>query len=83
MISAAWAFLTTKIGRYLAIAGAVLAFVGGIALTFYSKGRRAEKGKRLESRLKAIKQKEQDEDEIQDLDDIELARRISRMRDDG
>jgi len=79
MLSAAWAALTSRIGRYIAAFGAVAA----ILFAAYRKGGADAAAKRAEERLKSIKKAREVENEVDRLGDDALDRELDRwMRHD-
>lgn len=79
MLSAAWAVLTSRIGRYVAAIGAALA----ILFAAYSKGKQDASAKRAEQRLKSIQKAREVEDEVDRLGGDAVDRELGRwMRHD-
>jgi len=79
MLSAAWATLTSRIGRYVAAIGAVLA----ILFAAYRKGGKDNQAKRAEQRLKSISKAREVENEVDRLGSDALDRELDRwMRHD-
>lgn len=77
-LSVAWTALTSRIGRYLAAIGAVLA----ILFAAYSKGRKDNAASATHSRLNEINKARKVEHEIDGLDSGSVHDRLGRwMRD--
>lgn len=56
MIGVAWAFLSTKIGRYVAAAVAILAAVGAVLAKVYGAGKQAQRSADQKDQINAVEQ---------------------------
>lgn len=83
-ILAAFAFLRTKAGAYLAVALAVAAALGAALLKAFAAGKASERTAELTKEASAAADQRTRENEIDGLSDADLQRRAARwVRDDA